>query len=134
MNRLAVWLLARASSRQFVDRIPEAKGGLEVVRTLFETMQGILPSTWCLAAGCTLKFYAALGGLPGPQLQQVDGILLHRRSLRGSWRRAQRLAEKSIGHFDLDMWLWLKKPLPKWVALVSGNMDQNLRFAPPVSF
>ena len=24
-------------------------------------------------------------------------------------------------------WLWLKKPAPKWVALVSGNMDQNLR-------
>ena len=27
------------------------------------------------------------------------------------------------------IWLWLKKPVPKWVALVSG---QNLRFAPPV--
>ena len=25
-----------------------------------------------------------------------------------------------------------KKPVPKWVALASGNMDQNLRSAPPV--
>ena len=30
------------------------------------------------------------------------------------------------------IWLWLKKPVPTWVALVSGNMDQNMRFAPPV--
>ena len=27
-----------------------------------------------------------------------------------------------------------KTGIPKWVALVSGNMDQNLRFAPPVLF
>ena len=25
-----------------------------------------------------------------------------------------------------------QKPVPKWVALVSGNMDQHLRFAPTV--
>ena len=26
-----------------------------------------------------------------------------------------------------ETWLRLKKPVPKWLALVSGNMDQNLR-------
>ena len=25
-----------------------------------------------------------------------------------------------------------KLKIPKWVTLVSGNMDQNLRFAPPI--
>ena len=25
-----------------------------------------------------------------------------------------------------------RKPVPKWLALVSGNVDQNLRFAPSV--
>ena len=30
-----------------------------------------------------------------------------------------------------DIWLWLKRPVPKWVALRSGNMDQN-RATPPV--
>ena len=29
-------------------------------------------------------------------------------------------------------WVLLKKPVPKWVALASGNVDQNLPFAPPV--
>ena len=32
------------------------------------------------------------------------------------------------------IWLWLKNWYPKLLALVSGNMDQNLRFAPAVSF
>ena len=27
-------------------------------------------------------------------------------------------------------WQWLEKAIPKWVALASGNMDQNLRFCP----
>ena len=27
-----------------------------------------------------------------------------------------------------------KTGIPKWLALVSGNMDQNLRCAPPVQF
>ena len=27
----------------------------------------------------------------------------------------------------LAMWVWVKKPVPKWVARVSGNMDQNPR-------
>ena len=31
------------------------------------------------------------------------------------------------GLLHADIWLWLKNPVPKWVALVSGNMDQNLR-------
>ena len=33
-----------------------------------------------------------------------------------------------------NIWLWLKKKhgIPKWLALVSGHMAQNLRFAPPV--
>ena len=31
-----------------------------------------------------------------------------------------------------DMWLWLKKPVPKWLAVVSGNMDQHLRSQPPL--
>ena len=31
-----------------------------------------------------------------------------------------------------NKWLWLQKTgIPKWVALVSGNMGQNLRSAPP---
>ena len=33
----------------------------------------------------------------------------------------------------VPMWLWLKKTgMPTWVAPVSGNMDQDVRFAPPV--
>ena len=27
-----------------------------------------------------------------------------------------------------------RTPIPKWLALASGNMNQNLRFAPPVEF
>ena len=30
-------------------------------------------------------------------------------------------------HLETLMWLWVKKPVPKWLALASGNMDQNLR-------
>ena len=37
----------------------------------------------------------------------------------------------SGGHSQLAV---AQKPVPKWLALVSGNMNQNLRFAPPVYF
>ena len=40
----------------------------------------------------------------------------------------------AAGSFSGIKWQWLKKPVPKWVALVSGHMDQNLRFAPPLEF
>ena len=44
---------------------------------------------------------------------------------------------KSVGHAG-SVWgsqknyMAQKTGIPKWVALVSGNMDQHLRFAPPV--
>ena len=44
-----------------------------------------------------------------------------------------RWLEPTLAIQDLCLWLWHKKrESPKWLALGSGNMDQNLRFAPPV--
>ena len=43
-----------------------------------------------------------------------------------------RLARVTKVLLDTDMAVAQKTGIPKWVALVSGNMDQNLRFAPPV--
>ena len=55
--------------------------------------------------------------------QTGQSSLLEARRLKQTFERPGRAVQK---------WLWLRKPVPKWVALVSGNMDQDLRFAPPV--
>ena len=40
--------------------------------------------------------------------------------------------EAEVLFFDVAKWRWRKKPEFQNGTLVSGNMDQNLRFAPPV--
>ena len=49
-----------------------------------------------------------------------------KRLLEAVQKELPRNISQANSHTHTAAWLWLKKPVPKWVALVSGNMDQNL--------
>ena len=82
----------------------------------------------------SIRFFAGFD--PGcEELGRIDSGPLPRRcgrnrppgAFEGVWKECG--WTNSTHHFlPVDMWLWLKKPgIPKWVALVSGNMDQHMR-------
>ena len=70
-----------------------------------------------------------------------EGARGERRAAGGAARNARLGMHARIGSdgyggceilFGAKKWLWLKKPEFQNGTLVSGNMDQNLRFAPPI--
>ena len=101
-------------------------GVLSTFVRFFGCMSSVSDTSEAAAGG------AAVAGQPGPPLRGAGpGHAPGAAGRPGPRTASLRVVTKSPG----SRWLWLKRPVPKWLALVSGNMGtKTLRFAPPGSF